>query len=174
MKAIVPHKGTSTALARHEEPKEPWRDADWQKLWLSLKAKSWSSLAVVPAGPGGPPEFALTIAVTLARIGIVHLGTPVHVADATSIPLTHLEQFSEEVRRVKQEGELVLIALAPVTENPITVSLAKAADSAVLCVLMDLMSLTESKKTVERIGAARFVGSAVFHPNGSPGMAPKK
>jgi hypothetical protein len=172
MKAIVAHK--NTALARREEPKEPWRDADWQKLWLSLKAKSWSSLAVVPAGPGGPPEFALTIAVTLARIGIVHLGTPVHVADATTIPLTHLEQFSEEVRRVKQEGELVLIALAPATENPITVSLAQTADASVLCVMMDVMSLTESKKTVERIGAARFVGSAVFHPSGSPGAPTKK
>jgi hypothetical protein len=39
---------------------------------------------------------------------------------------------------------------------------------------MDVMSLTESKKTVERIGAARFVGSAVFHPNGVPGMGSKK
>jgi hypothetical protein len=151
------------ALAKREAEIEPWRNADWQKLWLSLKARTWSSLAVVPAGPGGPSNFTLTIAVTLARIGIVHLGTPVHVADATSIPLTHLEQFTDEVRRVKQEGELVLIALAPSAENPITVSLAQAADAAVLCVLMNRMSLSQSKQTVERIGAGRFVGSAVFH-----------
>ena len=151
------------ALVRREAPKEAWKDADWQKLWLSLKGRAWSSLAVVPAGSGGPHDFTLQIAVTLARIGIVHLGTPVHVADATSIPLTHLEQFQEEVRNVKQEGELVLIALAPAAENPITVSLARSADSALLCVLMGHMPLSQSKETIERIGQARFIGSAVFH-----------
>ena len=71
-----------------------------------------------------PADFTLSIAVTLARIGILHLGTPVHVADATGGPLMHLEQFAEEIRRVKQEGDLVLVALAPAAENPITVALA--------------------------------------------------
>jgi hypothetical protein len=158
-------------LALRVERKEPWRDADWQKLWLSVQGRSWGSLAIVPAGTGGPPDFTLTIAVTLARIGIMHLGVPIHVADATRIPLGYLVQFSEEVRRLKQEGELVLIALAAVTENPVTVSLARAADSSVLCILLETMSSSEAKATVERIGAARFLGSAVFHASGRPPSA---
>lgn len=158
-----------SALTIREPPKEAWRDADWQKLWLVLKAHPWTSLAIVPAASGGPPDFALTIAVTLARIGILHLGTAIHVADATRIPLVHLEQFTEEVRRLNEDGDLVLIVLPTIEENPVTVSLARSANAAVLCILMEKMSSTESKHTVERIGASHFIGSAVFYPGGVPG-----
>ena len=157
---------SDSSLAIREAPKEPWRDADWQKLWLVLKARPWTSLAIVPAGSGGPPDFALTIAVTLARIGILHLGSPIHVADATRIPLVHLEQFTEEVRRLNHDGDLVLIALPPIEENPVTVSLARSASAAVLCILLEEMSTAESKHTVDRIGVPHFIGSAVFHPAG--------
>ncbi len=156
-------KRVDAPLAVRAEKDEPWRDVDWQKLWLTLQRHAWSSLAIVPAGAGAPPDFSLTVAVTLARIGIMHLGTPVQVADATAIPLVHLMQFSEELKRLKQDGELVLVALAPMVENPISVSLAQASDAAVLCVLMDVMASTEAKKTVDKIGAAHFLGSAVFH-----------
>jgi hypothetical protein len=155
-------RAQNTALAKPETQIEPWRDPDWQKLWLSLRSKPWSSMAIVPAAAGGPLNFTLTIAVTLARIGTTHLGTPVHVADATTVSLMQLEQLSEEIRRMKQEGELVLVALAPAVSNPITVTLAQAADSALLCVLFEQMALGESKRTVDRIGVARFAGSVVF------------
>ena len=151
-------------LAIRDAPKEPWGNADWQKLWLSLKARPWTALAIVPAASGAPPDFTMTIAVTLARVGIMHLGTPIHVADATSVPLVHLEQFSEEVRRLNQDGDLVLLALPTVQENPVAVSLAQKAGAALLCVLLDTMSSSESKRTVERIGASYFLGSAIFHP----------
>ena len=83
-----------SALAIREAPKEPWRDADWQNLWLALQARPWTSLAIVPAAAGGPPDFTLIIAVTFARVGILHLGAQIHVADATNISLVHLEQFT--------------------------------------------------------------------------------
>jgi len=43
-----------------------------------------------------------------------------------------------------------------------SVSLAKSADAALLCVVLGEMSTTDAKKTVEQIGAAHFIGSAVF------------
>ncbi|HEX4340376.1 MAG TPA: hypothetical protein VH062_30920 [Polyangiaceae bacterium] len=136
---------------------------DWQNLWLALRARSWTSLAIVPGGVGGPADLPLTIAVTLARIGIMHLGAQIHVADATQISLAHLEQFVEEVRRLNSDGDLVIMALPTVKENPITVSLARTASASVLCVLLNQMSSSESKRTVERIGQASFIGSIVFH-----------
>jgi hypothetical protein len=150
---------------------EPWRDPDWQKFWLSMLGRTWSSLALVPASSGAPPDFILGVAVNLARIGLLHLGVPIQVADGTQIPLVHLAQFESELGRLKGEKELVLIALAPITDNPITVPLAQAADAAVLCVVLDAMSSSDAKKTVNRIGAARFLGSAVFHPSGSPDLS---
>jgi hypothetical protein len=133
-----------------------------------MQSRPWSSLSIVPAGPGAPLDFTLTIAVTLARIGIMHLGQPIQVADATAIPLIHLMQFSEELARMKQDGERVIVALASVPENPITVSLAHATDASVLCVLTHAMSSRDAHKTVQRIGAPRFLGSAVFHPQAEP------
>src|SRR5690348_6940777 len=139
-----------TALAKRPTT-ELWQDAEWQRLWLSVRQRPWSSLAIVPGGPGAPPDFALTIAVTLARIGTMHLGMPVQVADATNMPLIHLARLTEELGRLKEEGELVLIAVAPAKENPITVSLAQSADSALLCVLLEAMSHADARSTITGI-----------------------
>jgi hypothetical protein len=147
---------------------EPWRNHEWQKLWLAMQSRPWRSLAILPAGPGAPPEFTVTIATTLARTGMTHLSTPIHVADATRLPLAHLVAFSEELQRYAKEREIILVALAAASENPITISLAQSTDAALLCVLMEDMSSADAKKTVTRIGAARFVGSAVFHPGNLP------
>jgi len=153
---------------------EPWRSADWQKLWLSVRQKNWSSLALVPGAVGAPADFALTIAVTLARIGMMHLGTPIQVADATTIPLVHLVQFTDELSRIKADGELALVALAPASENPITVSLAQAADACVLCVLLEAMSVADTRDTVVSIGSNRFIGQAVFRSPPEPAQGDMK
>jgi hypothetical protein len=87
------------------------------------------------------------------------------VADATRLALADLVPFAEQLRRCAKDGEFVLVALASVADNPITVSLAQSSDAAVLCVLMEEMCSADAKKTVERIGAPRFLGSAVFHPD---------
>lgn len=162
--SMAQNRAPDTALTRRAPPPEPWRDPEWQKLWLVLKSRPWTSLALVPAGSGAGPDFTLTVAVTLARVGILHLGTPIHVADATRIPLGHLEQFAEDVRRLNQEGDLVLLALPPLDESPVAISLARSASTALLCVLLEEMSSSEAKKTVDRIGQSQFIGCVVFHP----------
>jgi len=147
---------------------EPWRNEEWQKLWLAMQSRAWRSLAILPAGPGAPADFTLTVATMLARTGMTHLSTPIHVADATRLPLAHLVAFAEELQRFSKEGDFVLVALAAASDNPITISLAQAADAALLCILMEEMSSADTKKTVDRIGATRFIGSAVFHPGNMP------
>lgn len=157
-------RAAQTALQVRETPREAWRDADWQKLWLLLKGRSWTSLAIVPAGAGAPPDFTLTIAVTLARIGILHLGTPIHVADGTNIPLGRLEQFLDEVHRLNRDGDLVLIALPSIDESATATVLAQKASLSMLCILLGVMSSSDAKRTIDRVGRASFVGTAVFHP----------
>ena len=141
---------------------EPWRDPEWQRLWLSLQGAQWRSLAIVPAGEGGPPDFPLRIAVTLARTGMVHLGSPIQVADASTVPLASLASFTEEVRRCVDAGDRILLALGPITNSPISVSIAQASDAAVLCVLLERMTTAQAKKTVGEIGQSRFVGSVIL------------
>jgi hypothetical protein len=159
-------------LTRREAARvEPWRNQDWQKLWLAVQSRTWRSLAIVPAGPGAPKDFTVNVATTLARTGMTHLGTPIHVADATRLPLAYLVGFAEELQRYTQEGDLVLVALASTSDNPITVSLAQKTDAALLCVMMEAMNSSDAKKTVDRIGAARFVGSTMFRPSADWGIA---
>jgi hypothetical protein len=161
-------------LARKEAARvEAWRNQDWQKLWLAVQGRTWRSLAIVPAGPGAPKEFTVNVATTLARTGMTHLGTPIHVADATRLPLAYLVSFAEELQRFSQEGDLVLVALAAASDNPITVSLAQKTDAALLCVMMEEMTSSDAKKTVNRIGPQRFIGSAMFRPGTSWSIRPQ-
>jgi hypothetical protein len=116
----------------------------------------------VPAGEGGPPDTIMRVAVTLARTGMIHLGGPIQVADATKVPLAYLTQFMEEVRRCTASGDIVLIALAPLAKTPVTLSIAQSADAAVLCVLIEHMASAQAKETVSQIGSNRFVGSVIL------------
>jgi hypothetical protein len=147
-----------------EKRLEPWLQHDWQKFWLTIRSREWKSLALVPAGVGGPADFTVTVAVSLARTGMTHLGVPIRVADATRVPLRYMVQFLDEVRNCTAAGDLVLIALGAMAESPVTVSVAQASDNALLCVLLEKMAAADAKKVVGHVGAQRFIGSAVFHP----------
>jgi len=152
------------ALARPSREIEPWRTPDWQRLWLASQAspRPWRSLALLPAGPGASPETMLQIAVSLAHTGMTHLGTPIHVADATQITLAQLTQFTEELEHYGKQSGIVLVALSALSESVTSLTLAQTTDWVLLCVLLRKMSIAEGKKTVERIGKERFLGSAVF------------
>ena len=101
-----------TALAHLPEARvEPWRDPEWQRLWLAVESRPWRSLALVPASTGAALEFSLIVAVTLSRTGMIHLGRPLQVADATQVPLDQLVRFLTEVRRCTNDGERLLVAL---------------------------------------------------------------
>jgi hypothetical protein len=156
-------RAPSSALALPVPPAEPWRQEDWQRLWLSVQARKWGALAVVPASPGGPPDFALNVAVTLARTGMMHLGVPIQVADGTHIQLSNVAPFIDEVWRYREGGHLMLVALGAMKESPVSASVAQSLDAALLCVLMDKMSWSEARQTVAKIGRERFVGSVLFH-----------
>jgi hypothetical protein len=162
---ISPANDREQSLASVASYVEAWRDPEWQRLWLAIEGKPWLSLALVPAGDGAPLDFTLVVAVTLSRTGMVHLGKPIQVADATQVPLDQLSRFLAEVRRCTGGGDRLLVALPPIGNSPITASIAQAADSALLCVQLDKMSSAQAKRTVKEIGQPRFLGSAIFHPH---------
>jgi len=146
---------------------EPWKQPDWQQFWLTIRARPWNSLAVVPAASGGPPDFTLNIAVSLARTGMVHLGVPIRVADATQVPLDQMIQLSSEITQSVAAGDVVILALGTIVESPVAISLAQSVDYSPLCVLFERMAVAEARKTVNLIGTQKFIGSAVFHPTTS-------
>jgi hypothetical protein len=153
---------SSVLAVRREQPVELVRSVDWQRLWLALQAKPWTVLAVIPASSGAPPQFAVKVAITLARTGMVHLNAPIHVADGTGVPLAEVMTFLADINRCRDAGDRILVALAPLAEDPTSETLARAADSALLCVLFEEMDASEAKRTVDKIGKDRFIGSSIF------------
>jgi hypothetical protein len=153
--------GQETALALSSDT-ATWRDPEWQRLWLAVESRPWRSLSLVPAGEGASPDFTLNVAVALSRTGMVHLGSPIQVADATRVPLNQLTGFIEEVRRCTSGGDRLLVALPSIETSPITASIVQSTDAAVLCVLAERMTTSQAKRTVKLIGASRFLGSAIF------------
>ncbi len=155
--------GADASIEVHRQRTEPWQDAEWQRLWLAVESRPWRALALVPAGEGAPADFALTIALTLSRTGMVHVGSPIQVADATHVTLSQLSAFSNEVKRHTLTGQRLLVALPSVVASAVSASIAQATDAAVLCVLANKMSSSDSKKTIKQVGQSRFIGSAIFH-----------
>jgi len=150
-----------TALA-HRPAAQGWADPDWQRLWLTLDRLGWRTLVLIPAGDGAPPDTTLTMAVTLSRTGMSHVGAPILVADGRQVPLNQLTGFLADVRTCRDGGERVIIALSALGENPTTLSIAKAADAAVLCVTLDCMRSSDARKTIKAVGAQKFVGSVII------------
>lgn len=161
---VTKPSASASALALPSASMEPWRRPDWQGLWLASQARPWRSLALVPAGPGAPPEMLVHAAVTLARTGMVHLGTPIHVADATRITLAQLAAFTDELEHYAQQNSMIVLALPALGDNVTSLSLAQSADKSLLMVLMEKMAIADAKKTVEKVGAQRFIGSVVLKP----------
>ena len=154
----------NTALVQRAQV-EPWQDPQWQQLWLSIESRPWRSLALVPAGQGGPVDLTVGLAVTLSRTGMVHIGTAIQVADATRVPLNQLSAFLEEVRRCTSTGARLLVALPPAHAGPIMASIAQALDAAILCVLLEEMASADARRTLKLVGASRFLGSVMIHPH---------
>lgn len=161
-------KSEQTLALSPESEVATWRDPDWQRLWLAVESRAWRSLALIPASEGASLDFTLRVAVALSRTGMVHLGSPIQVADATRVPLNQLTPFLDEVRRCTSTGERLLVALPPTGNSAICTSIAQATDAAILCVLLNRMSRTQANGTLKLVGPARFLGSAIFHPNPQP------
>jgi hypothetical protein len=159
----APGQAQTTALAQRRDV-QTWADPDWQRFWLTVDRLPWRSLAFIAAGDGAPPDFPLSLVVTLSRTGVTHLGGPVLVADGTQVPLNELNAFLNEVRTCIESGQRVLLALSPVADNPTASAIAKAADAVVLCVLLGRMRSASAEKTVKAIGSSKFVGSVIIRP----------
>lgn len=147
----------------------PWRTTEMARLWLSLRAgeRPWRSLALVPASAGCGPDTLLQIAVALARVGMEHVGEPIQVADGTRLTLGQVTPFIERVTEFTSTGGTVLVSVSALKDNITALPVVKAADCALLCVVMGDMSLKEAQITVEQIGAQHFLGSVMLR-NGAP------
>ena len=137
-----------------------------QQLWLAIQKQEWSSLVLVPTGPG---ISAFEAARTLHQTGQLIMGDRLRLIDARGINLTGtvpliLEMTSPSPVRPASEprSERTLVVIDSVLSQPSGIPIALAADAALLCVELGRTVVTEARETLRLIGLQRFVGCLTF------------
>jgi hypothetical protein len=146
---------------------EPWRAAEWQRLWVATQGRPWRSMALVPADPDGPPDATLDIAMALARTGMRQVGTQIHVADATQLDIEGAREFVSQVRASANSGPVIL-ALSSVIRNPVMVPLAQSADCALLCIVLGQTKSADAQRAVDEVGRQHFIGVFAAQASAKP------
>lgn len=165
-----PTGGAQTTALAQRNNLPTWADPDWQRFWLIVDQLAWRTLALIPAGEGAPPDFTLSLAVTLSRTGMTHKGGPIQVADGTQVPLRQLSGFLEDVRACSDAGQRVIVALSSAKTDPTIPAIAKTVDGVILCVLLGRMMDAEARATIKLVGASKFLGSVIIRPTEVPAL----
>jgi hypothetical protein len=130
-------------------------DQALQELWLSLSAAPWRSLVLVPAD-------AATSAALLAR-SLAAVGTELSAAPVTAFVGEGALEWGAALAMIDggAASSRVVVAIPPVVIEPRGAVLARRADAVVACVAKGRTRLCDVRRTLELIGAERFLGSVL-------------
>jgi hypothetical protein len=132
-----------------------WDRTDWQRMWLRTQSLDWKTLALVP---GDDQTSTFDVANLIAGLALDH-GEAINVADMRALRLKHVDAFLEGVRWETDRGARTVLATCSTSTNLATVSIARAADCAILCVSLGSTSLSGIRATIEQIGRRHFLGT---------------
>jgi hypothetical protein len=135
--------------------------AELQQLWFACLRRPWSSLVVLPAHPEGSAQL---VAQALAEIGGLHRNRPVKLINTEGLKLSMSSRAILEMTSHAMSGELTIVCADSVLSNQAGIPLALAADAVLLCVDLGQTDLISARRTIELVGANRFVGSVAIHP----------
>ena len=127
-----------------------------QRLWFAALRRDWASLAVLPAHPEGTAD---AVAQALARVAKIHKDEAVKVISARGADLAATSRLIIDMTSHVAQGGLCIVVLDSVLTNPAGIPLALAADAALLCVELGETDSDSAKRTVDLVGASRFVGA---------------
>jgi len=137
-----------------------------QALWFALARREIASVVLVPADEGRP---AAGLAYMLSEVGrrlgdhpvtaVVAEGNDYEFVTRTAalLAVTHRRQD-----RLPGASPLeVIVAIHPVTIDPLGLALVAAADAALLCVEVGRTRLSAARRSIAMIGRERFAGSVL-------------
>jgi hypothetical protein len=129
-------------------------------LWFKLSKQDWSTLVVIPAHRLGS---ALPLACALAEAGAAVLRRPVDLLSAEGKDLIPTTEWIFP-RRTHFER---VIALDPVSVNPMGIPVAQAAGACLIVAEKGVADLATIRRTIEAIGRNNFLGSVLLSPKDS-------
>lgn len=135
-----------------------------QELWFATLRSNWTTLAIVPADTG---TSVLGLARALGEFGGRHRGKPLSVMSAAGLDLASIGNLIAGLDPMgsaaeSARGGKVILALDPISENPMGIAAAMAADALLLCVELGKTSLRGARHTIEQLGRDRLIGCVVL------------
>jgi len=134
-------------------------DPAWQRLWFSTLRSPWSSLAIVPSDSGIDTK---TIAESLASAGRQHAARGIQIVNGVGATASNVEVLAGSVAAAVGRGDLVLVPVDAIEENPSSIPLIRVCSGVLLAVRMGESRLASAKAVVEPAGAVNVVGSVVI------------
>lgn len=155
MNTILKSAVTQTAI-----PGQPTElETELARLWFAALKTEWSSLAVLPAHANGS---ASAVAKGLAKVAAQHRDNAIKLITAQGADLAATSRVIIDLTQHVAHGGVAIVVLDSVLSNPAGIPIAMATDAALLCVELGVTDVSAAQKTVEIIGASRFLG-AVTH-----------
>lgn len=126
-----------------------------EAIWVRAQKTRWSSLVLVPAGPGLPTA---ALADAVASVGTAQRGEAVSSQDLVGAALASSRPLVELLADRSRPYRHVVAVDCPL-DSQAALLLSSAADAAVLVVQRDRTTLASARRVLDLVGASRFVGS---------------
>lgn len=138
-----------------------------QALWFALASRRIASVVLVPADEGSDLSG---LARALAEVGRRLGDTPVTAVVPEAIDYDFVNRTAALLALTRGAGDRrpgaslleVIVAIHPVTVEPLGLALVHAADAAILCVEQGKTRLAAARRTLKLIGKDRFIGSVLL------------
>jgi hypothetical protein len=131
-----------------------------QQLLPCLKG-TWNSLAVIPATPD---VSASAIAAVLVEVSQLVRGREARLFSTEGLELSGVARVIVDMTHQVDGGGLAVVVVESVLVKQAGVPVALAADAALLVVTLGVTRVEEAQRTLELLGASRFIGAVTVEP----------
>jgi len=128
-----------------------------EAIWVRTQKSPWSSLVVVPAGPGLPTA---AVAEALAAVGTAQRGEAVDSRDLRGVGLADSRPLVEMLADRGRPYQKVAAVDCPL-DSQAALLLTSSADAAILVVQRDRTKLASARRVMDLVGPSRFVGAVL-------------
>src|SRR5262249_27601161 len=129
-------------------------DTDWQRIWLSARTRDWSSLAIIASDTGMDVQ---RVADMLVATGTVHGEKSVSLLNARGADLADVARLMDTLEGMTARGDLVVIPMDPISENPTSIPLLQAASATVLVIRLGESLLGSARHIIDIAGRERIL-----------------
>ena len=132
-----------------------------QQQLLGCLRSPWQSLVLVPAQPGWS---AAALGDALANAAWLVRGKEAKVFSAQGFDVAGASRIIVDIDAHVASGGLAVTVIDPVVSRQVGIPIALAADGVVLCVHLGQTTIANARKTIELIGAQKFLGAVTVEP----------